>query len=87
MSMAINVDNWGYINGGSTIEVGLLINDGQDFGAQFFEGKPQDANNTLTTNNEGISFGVDGKHAYWFQLHCDGVGTRYALCGGGFTAD
>jgi hypothetical protein len=83
--MAINIDNWGYISAGQTIGVGFYLNGGQGLGSQWFEGTPQDANNTLTTTNPRIGLGTDSKFVYAFDLHCDGVGTRFGLHGGGQT--
>jgi hypothetical protein len=85
MEMAYNVDNWGVIENGATIQVGILLNGGQNLGSQWMEGEPQDAGNTLTTTNARISLGDDGKVTYGFTLHCDGRGGRWGLHGGGQT--
>ena len=82
--MAFNVNNWGVIAGGATIGVGFNLNN-HSVGSQWAMGLPEDANNTLTTSNFRASFNSDSTFTYAFDLHCNGVGCRFSLNGGGQT--
>lgn len=83
--MAYNVPNWGFIAAGQTINVCYLFDGGQDLGAQFAEGKPENpGGGYLRSSNHQIFFN-GSQIVYCFQLTNLGEDTTFMLCGGGLT--
>ncbi len=82
--MAYNV-HWGFIAAGASFPVGYLINGGQDFGAQFAQGSPENPGGDLVTGNHGKILDGNRKVTYWFDLSNRGTSTFYMLEGGGLS--
>jgi hypothetical protein len=95
--MSYNVSGWGTIAGSipgkppTIIAVGYWINNGQDFGAQFAEGKPEGAKIDGSSNGQLVSFNHEidldvqsGAISYVFQLqNLTESDTSFMLTGGG----
>jgi hypothetical protein len=99
--MSYNISGWGTIGGQtvndqgqiipSIIPVSYWINKGQDFGAQFAQGKPEGAKIDGSSNGQLVSFNHEidldvatGQITYVFQLqNLTGDETSYMLSGGG----
>jgi len=83
--MAYNV-HWGTIAAGASFPVGYVLNGGQDFGAQYAQGSPENPGGNLVSENHQKILGDDGHTVtYIFQLTNFGTDTNYMLEGGGLT--
>jgi hypothetical protein len=89
--VAYNQSGWGTVPPNASIPVTYIINGGQDFGAQFAQGKPEGAlldgssDGRLVSYNHEIGLNVDtGLIFYQFQLLnlTDNL-QSFMLCGGG----
>jgi hypothetical protein len=83
--MGFNVAHWGTIASGQSFAVGYTFG-GQNRGAQFAEGNPEDPLGDLISDQEGIYMDNGGGTNYRFQLTNIGpVTTTYGLDGGGLS--
>jgi hypothetical protein len=83
--MAFNVANWGTINSGQSFPVGYTFG-GQNRGAQFAQGNPENPGATLISDQEAITMTGSGGTNYQFQLSNIGsANTTYGLDGGGLS--
>jgi hypothetical protein len=81
--MSFNVAHFGAINSGQSITVGYTFG-GQNRGAQFAEGNPEDPGAILISDQEGIAMDNSGATSYRFQLtNISAVNTTFGLDGGG----
>lgn len=82
--MAYNVNNWGYVASGATIGVGFYW-PGQDQGAQYAQGSPQNPGGDLISDGHEKSMDNTGQVFYGFTLTNRGLSTVFALEGGGLS--
>jgi hypothetical protein len=89
--MSYNVSGWGTIAPNARIWVSYQLSGGQDFGAQFAQGKPEGAtvdgteNGSITSYNHDIYLEVaTQKITYSFWAHNSSAQPlSFMLCGGG----
>ena len=91
--MGYNVSGWGTIAPNATYWVGYVLNGGQDFGAQFAQGKPEGAVNDGTQNGSITSYNHDiylevATQKITYSFTAQNTSPQYLsfmLCGGGLT--
>ena len=83
--MAFNVPNWGFIAAGSTLVTGYLFGSGEDRGAQFAQGKPENPLGDIITDQQTIFRAEDNHIEYFIRLTNIGQNTTFMLCGGGLS--
>jgi hypothetical protein len=74
--VSFNVPNWGFIASGASFPVGYTFG-GQNMGAQFAEGMPQNPGGVLISDQEGISMDFNGGINYQFTLTNWGLDTTF----------
>ena len=82
--MGFNVPNWGTIAAGTSMLLGYTFS-GQDQGAQYAEGTPENPGGALVSDQEGIWMDPLGNISYFFTLTNIGNDTGFGLDGGGFS--
>lgn len=83
--MAFNIPNAGTIDKGQSFIISYSFG-GQNKGAQFAEGNPENPGATLISDQEGITMTSTGSTTYQFQLTNTGSSnTVFGVDGGGLS--
>jgi hypothetical protein len=82
--MGFNVPGWGSIAANASFPVGYTFG-GQNQGAQYAEGMPENPEGALISDQEGIWMDPNGNISYFFTLTNIGSNTVFGLDGGGFS--
>jgi hypothetical protein len=83
--MAFNVPNWAFLAAGaSNVPMGFFWQ-GQDHGAQFAQGSPQDNGGDLVTNGFEKTLDLQGQMIYTITVSNRGADTWMELEGGGLS--
>jgi hypothetical protein len=82
--MSFNVPHWGTIDSGQSFPVAFTFA-GQNQGAIFAEGNPENPGGALVSDQEEIFMDNNGGTNYQFQLTNVGSSTSFGLDGGGLS--